>query len=1216
MIPFRSFPLLALTLFVSLPALAATHVWTGAASDRFSNDSNWIGGSPAGDTSASISFPASSRAIATNDLNGLTVQSIAFSAGGFTISGNAITLTDNATVIDTSKATNTIACNLVLAGDAAFAVSGSIDDSNGLTLPGVISGTGGVTLRGGGHLVYTGSQPNTYSGVTRVLYGELQLKKAPNVTAIAGDLDIENDGFYRGGYLSIFNDEQIANASHVTVGEAATFGCGAKQTLGPVTLVRYARLRTTTDWSGYFTMTGTVILAGDIEISGTSQGDVGMSGTFLLQGIRTVNVSAGGGVWTVYNGPGSNTAGSGLILNGNTPSDAWTTVELRQATYDGPTTINGGSVQVYAPRSAVDLRNGKFSGHCRSFTAEGGVVNLESFQGGVTSDGDVKLSPPAILLLELGTAMKMNGALDLGGATLKIHETIGYNYGTVYKVVDNASTKPVIGTFANLPEGSMAANRYKISYVGGDGNDVTLTDLGPIPARVSLRVSPNYPQAGTPFELSATLDHYPQTPAGSVTFSADHSVLGTAPVSKDGVAKLSVAGLQRGHYLLTAAYSGDARLVPVTSDAADLYVVNPAPTLTSIDPPTIISGVKTTLTLHGTNFVEGSLAKIRSSILQAEFISPTELRLDYTPFASETDYQADVLVVQPDAYGTQQSAILKLNVTGVKKPPSPFIFSNLTSTVTGVTPGAMTFWFASARNGSSIFTIDQIVNDSDHDGSVSLPFPYQVTTLPADGVWLVADLNAHTIVSDNPSHTASGASAFPAKVILRDGGGNYTHVQIAESGSVSMFAWARPGVGAWMTPVADGGPIDEDGGRNFRVVFETSAMKQTVGTTAPPPADGIRPGDMFLFLDDFLQKWWGDAVDLHLSESNGPGKLGFANPYKEVLENSGTASVLVERTEGTDGTVTVQYATADETAIAGRNYIAQTGTLTFGPGEIFKSISIPLIDDQSYGGGGEFLVNLSSPAGASLGLVKEAVNIRDDEKPPVFSMQLPSTSVPEGDAGQVDIPITVKLTGPTSLPMTVSWVASERQYGPSRSGDLLFAPGETQKTFAASYTANTVPEPDRVLSVQLLDLRSFPGVTDLKTITIVDDDFAGVSVPDASVVEGAGKVVVPLQLSRTSNKPITVTYETRSGTANAGADYVKTSGTVIVPPGSDPWDVPSITIPLINDAVHEPLESFEVVLTSVNGGKLDRSVAAVIIVDDDADVPPAPAPPRRRSAPH
>src|SRR5438128_12481938 len=110
---------------ISFDAFAATHVWTGTVDDHFSNASNWIGGSPADDAAADISFPASSRLSANNDLNGLTVQSIAFSSGGFAISGNAITLASNATIIDTSQGSNTIACNLVLAGEIAVSVPGS-----------------------------------------------------------------------------------------------------------------------------------------------------------------------------------------------------------------------------------------------------------------------------------------------------------------------------------------------------------------------------------------------------------------------------------------------------------------------------------------------------------------------------------------------------------------------------------------------------------------------------------------------------------------------------------------------------------------------------------------------------------------------------------------------------------------------------------------------------------------------------------------------------------------------------------------------------------------------------------------------------------------------------------------------------------------------------------------------------------------------------------
>jgi hypothetical protein len=50
--------------------------------------------------------------------------------------------------------------------------------------------------------------------------------------------------------------------------------------------------------------------------------------------------------------------------------------------------------------------------------------------------------------------------------------------GTVFTAINNTSATPVIGTFANLPDGSTfiaGRNNYQASYEGGDGNDLTLT---------------------------------------------------------------------------------------------------------------------------------------------------------------------------------------------------------------------------------------------------------------------------------------------------------------------------------------------------------------------------------------------------------------------------------------------------------------------------------------------------------------------------------------------------------------------------------------------------------------------------------------------------------------------------------------------------------------------------------------------------------------------
>src|SRR5262249_50893250 len=71
----------------------ATHTWTGATSNLWSDNTNWNGGSPAGDTSAVLVFPGGTANLSImNDLNNLAVQSITFSGNGYSISGNQLTL--------------------------------------------------------------------------------------------------------------------------------------------------------------------------------------------------------------------------------------------------------------------------------------------------------------------------------------------------------------------------------------------------------------------------------------------------------------------------------------------------------------------------------------------------------------------------------------------------------------------------------------------------------------------------------------------------------------------------------------------------------------------------------------------------------------------------------------------------------------------------------------------------------------------------------------------------------------------------------------------------------------------------------------------------------------------------------------------------------------------------------------------------------------------
>ncbi len=91
-----------------------------------------------------------------------------------------------------------------------------------------------------------------------------------------------------------------------------------------------------------------------------------------------------------------------------------------------------------------------------------------------------------------------------------------------------------------------------------------------------------------------------------------------------------------------------------------------------------------------------------------------------------------------------------------------------------------------------------------------------------------------------------------------------------------------------------------------------------------------------------------------------------------------TVTLSAARTQS----VTVNYATANGTtnpAMAGSDYTAKSGTLTFAPGETTKTISIPIVGDTIYEGDETFFLNLSNVANAVIANAQGIGTITDDD---------------------------------------------------------------------------------------------------------------------------------------------------------------------------------------------------------------------------------------------
>lgn len=118
-----------------------------------------------------------------------------------------------------------------------------------------------------------------------------------------------------------------------------------------------------------------------------------------------------------------------------------------------------------------------------------------------------------------------------------------------------------------------------------------------------------------------------------------------------------------------------------------------------------------------------------------------------------------------------------------------------------------------------------------------------------------------------------------------------------------------------------------------------------------------------------------------------PGTLQLSSSTYSANENSGSVTVTVNRTGGTDGAVTVDYALGGGTAIggaacgAGIDYVNTGGTVSFANGEASKNFNVTLCGDTDVEPDETFDVTLSNPTGgATLGTPTTAtVTILNDD---------------------------------------------------------------------------------------------------------------------------------------------------------------------------------------------------------------------------------------------
>ncbi len=232
---------------------------------------------------------------------------------------------------------------------------------------------------------------------------------------------------------------------------------------------------------------------------------------------------------------------------------------------------------------------------------------------------------------------------------------------------------------------------------------------------------------------------------------------------------------------------------------------------------------------------------------------------------------------------------------------------------------------------------------------------------------------------------------------------DYRAVAVNEAGEIFVATWGRQ-----VHRFNSGGALQDS------VTLSTSGLGELIDIDAS--TDGrLAVGSRFGHVVQMTQAF----TDItYFSAGTSPTFVAFAPPAISVSDASAAegevgstaASFTVSLSYAVNHPVTVDYTTADGTAVAGIDYAASSGTVTFEPGETNKTVTVSVLGDAIDELDETFALNLSSAANASLSDTQGTGTILDDD---AATLSINDATVTEGNSGAVDAAYTDSLSTPS-----------------------------------------------------------------------------------------------------------------------------------------------------------------------------------------------------------
>ncbi|OXB08842.1 beta strand repeat-containing protein, partial [Flavobacterium psychrophilum] len=322
--------------------------------------------------------------------------------------------------------------------------------------------------------------------------------------------------------------------------------------------------------------------------------------------------------------------------------------------------------------------------------------------------------------------------------------------------------------------------------------------------------------------------------------------------------------------------------------------------------------------------------------------------------------------------------------------------------------------------------------------------------------------------------------------------------------------------------------------------------------------------------------------------------------YSPKVTLSGTTSIL-ENSVGINITATLSTATISTTTITlaysgtatnGVDYAASSATITIPAGATTGTVTIIPIDDIINEGSETVIADITNVTGgcaSELGVQRATVTITDNDSAPTVATISPASAT-EGSP----VVFSFTLSNPSAIATSYTFTLTNGTAGnldyTTTSVTVIVPAGTTTGTVSVPTTQDTIDEPNETFTIHNGSVSA--------TGTILDDDNTPVAtIGNVTINEGAGTVTIPVSIDVVSSVDTVINITTATGTAGT-SDYTTTVTTVTIPAGQTTVNV---TVPILEDTIDEPAETFTVNGTVTSGNTINTNpTGTVTITDNDA----------------